>query len=83
MQEVNKNPELLLDENADWMKLILMSTMGALIGWESGGAVLFKLSNEEKYKRCRNIWRLWLITCVIYIYAFYDYSLQVFYVRLF
>lgn len=32
MQEVNKNPELLLDENADWMKLILMSTMGALIG---------------------------------------------------
>lgn len=75
MQEVNKNPELLLDENADWMKLILMSTMGALIGWESGRAALFKLSNEEKYKQCRNIWRLYE--------GFYDYSLQVFYVSLF
>ncbi len=76
------NPELLLDENADWIKLNLMSTMSALIGWESGRA-LFKLSNEEKYKQCRNIWRPCLITCVIYIYAFYDYSLQVFYVSLF
>ncbi len=75
------NPELLLDENADWIKLNLMSTMSALIGWESGRA-LFKLSNEEKCKQCRNIWRPCLIASVIYIYAFYDYSLQVFYVSL-
>lgn len=50
MQEVNKNPELQLDENADWMTLILMSTLRALIGLELDRVVLFKLSNEVKYK---------------------------------
>lgn len=43
MQEVNKNPELQLDENADWMTLILMSTLRALIGLELDRVVLFKL----------------------------------------
>lgn len=49
MQEVNKNPELQFDENADWMTLIVMSTLRALIGLEIDRAVLFKLSNEVKY----------------------------------
>lgn len=50
MQEVNKNPELQLDENADWMTLIVMSTLRALIGLESDHSVLFMLSNEVEYK---------------------------------
>lgn len=32
MQEVNKNPELLLDKSPDWMTLMLKSTLSAVIG---------------------------------------------------
>ncbi len=60
------NPELLLDENADWIKLNLMSTMSALIGWESGRA-LFKLSNEEKQTMQKHMKAMFDYLCDIYL----------------